>query len=434
MFNSYSSSEIHAVLASPNPELKSLLAIPSIVRAIKQKPSGLMNFLLSHADEMLAMVFSQDKSIEASRAYSILVLGDPAISSEILKDDKFRNHALEALVQPDVPGYVLGRLSSLTLTLLQTLPADTIEHCGFIYHLLKHCANPSVYNFFISLTNGEETRFEKAQEWLVDFGFSEYIIRELQSVDFKYQPTNTNPYLDPVYDKLSCLYQLVKRCSENKIMEKGFKTNSVVQALLEEIPNAPDYVKNAHWAAITAVTCQPVAVECLKLIPTALKLITEPFVRIRSFRVSALTFLTQMMEIAPMAYELLLQSSVLQSLCTVLIQFPNCTILHGEFRKFVETGLKNEQFAEKMVGVYTPLFIDQATGRINRVLSPTLFAIVELFNNKAATRPAIKAVLNEIPEYRDFYRNELLPYNQLCNSTYGGSSISQFFGSFKNFF
>ena len=85
-----------------------------------------MNFLLSHADEMLAMVFSQDKSIEASRAYSILVLGDPAISSEILKDDKFRNHALEALVQPDVPGYVLGRLSSLTLTLLQTLPADTI--------------------------------------------------------------------------------------------------------------------------------------------------------------------------------------------------------------------------------------------------------------------------------------------------------------------
>lgn len=432
--SSYSSSELYAIIQSPNPDLKALLAIPSVVRAVRQKNSTVMRFIETHIEDMLAIVFSDDKSIEASRAYSIFVLGDETLCKDILSEDRFRNHALETLVKPDVPAYVLGRLSSLTLVLLQTLPNETIEHCGFIYHLLKHCANPSVFNFFTSLTNGEEQRYEKAQEWLVDFGFAEYIIRELQSVDYKYQPTGTNPYSDPVYDKLTCLYELVTRCASNTIMEKGFKTVPVIQALISEIPNAPDYVRNAHWSAITAVTCAPIAVECLKLIPTALKLITEPFTRIRSFRVSALTFLAQMMEIAPMTYELLLQSSVLQSLCTVLIQFPNCTILHGEFRKFVEVGLKNETFATKMVGVYTPLFIDQASGRSNRVLSPTLFSIIELFNDRAQYRPAIRDVLKEIPEYQEFYKNELLPYNSVCNASYGGSSMATFFGSFKNFF
>ena len=421
------------LLSSPNPSLKSILGCQSVTKFARQKNEKLMNFLLGHVDEMLKMVFSEDKSIEASRAYSLLSLGDISISRACLSDDKFRNYALESLVGQDVPSYILGRLSSLTLSLLQTIPDEAVENCGFIYHLLKHCNNPSVFNFFTTIVSDDE-KYEKTQKWLKDFGFCEYILRELQSMDFAYEAKTNNPYLDPVYDLAHCLYQLIAKCAANKILEKDFKSTNVVQVLSKEIKDAPVYVRNSQWAAITACVCSDNVVECLKLVPEALQLITEPFEHLKSFRVSALEFLTQMMTLAPLAYELLLNSSILQSMCTVLVQFPNSSILQGAFRKFVEVGLKNDIFAVKMVGVYTPLFIDQATGRNNRVLSATLFEVIKMFQNASTFRPSIKNVLKEVPEYNAFIKQEYQPYMNIIDNPYGGSPLNSVINVFKSLF
>lgn len=426
-------SDLQIALSEPEPNLRNVLACPQVTRYARSKNYQLMRYLESHVKDMVKMVFSEDKSIEASRAFNLLTLGDTQISQLMLENDMFRDNALEALVKPDVPSYILGRLSSLTLSLLQTIPDQAVESCGFIYHLLKHCANPSIFNFFTTIVS-DDLKFEKTQKWLLGFGFNEYLMRELQSIDFTYNAQGANPFFDPVYDKLVCLYQLIGKCASNSILAKAFKTNDVVDVLLNEIQNAPDFVRNARWGAINSVVCTGVAVECLKLIPGALQIITEPFTHLRAFRVSALDFLTQMMEIAPMTYELLLQSSVLQTMCTVLVQFPNSSILHGSFRKFVEIGLKNEVFAIKMVSVYTPLFVDQASGRSNRVLSATLFNIMQMFDATSQYRPAIRAVLREIPEYSVFMKKECQPYMTIINTPYGGSAVNSIMSVFKGLF
>ena len=130
----------------------------------------------------------------------------------------------------------------------------------------------------------------------------------------------------------------------------------------------------------------------------------------------------------------IVNTSILQLLTNTLVLFPGSTIFHQSFRKFVATCLRNEQFSERIVIIYTPIMIDIAKKRENRVLSASAFEIISDFMKEARSNPKIKNALGLNPEWNEFIKNEYQNYMTLITSNYGGFAPITFIKSLKSLF
>ena len=382
---------------------------------------------------MVKMVLSEDQSIPTAHAFQILQVGVEQLNKEVLKDLMFRDLALETLVNSKSSEYRIGRLASLTLTFLTKSPEEAQPSCGYFYHLLKYCYNPSVFNFFESLCESDKTP-ESTQKWLINMGFAEYIIRELQNTDFSYESKEPILLRDKVYYKVLCLYQLVMKASKNDILAPAFQKKEIVESITKEFKNPPDFLRSAQWSAINAV-CTPVnAGNMHELIDKAVSIITEPFDKMASYRVGALDFLTSMMDNWKQTYGILIGTTILQILTTLIILFPNSTIFHASFRNFLEMGMKNKAFSIRIVTIFTPILIDVAKRRENRVLSATAYEVISMFVEAAKLDNDIKCCLGNNPEWNGFICNEYNNYTELISSSYGGIAPINMFRAIKNLF
>lgn len=434
----YMTPQLQKMLSPPTAPIEEVLLLPYIAQSARVGFPQLIDYFSAHYKDLLKYAFSlptPDVNPNLSKhAYTILLMGDPKILLPMLKDFSFRDVATELLSQNDLKPILIGRLSSITQACLANLSQQATDSCGFIYRLLTYCGNPSVFNFFVTIC-GEDERFIPAQHWLNDMGFSLFVFREFDKIDVNYKPEDvTGIWKDPIFIRYLCLYQLITKCCQNEILQKGFRTIELVKLLKKEFVNSPDYLNSAKWSAITAATCQDIAVPLLDVIPHALKVLTEPFEKLKSFRVSALEFITQMMKLAPMTYSLLLESSMPQMLINLVFAFPNSTILHMAFLQFVETGLTHESFAMKIVSVYAPVCIDCAIQGTNRVLIPTCMKMMTLFNEAAKKEKNLALALYETPEYNNFVKKNLKEYTTLISRPYGDDGPVALFKKVKSIF
>lgn len=371
--------------------------------------------------------------IVISQSFMILTLNEPTILEKLFQSEIFADTALEVLSKKDVSPHVLGRLSSITLTSLLTYPSLACPRCGFIYHLLSYCANPSVFNLFETIC-GDDSRCPPTQKWLLDMGFEMYIHREMESIDFNHKSTASNPNFDTVFEKAFCLYRLISQCSLNKILGPSFHSKSIVNVLTKNFEPEPAHLKSARWKAINSTLVRENAASMLVFIPPALQLLTENFSQLHSYRVSAIEFMTQMMIYAPLTFDMLLESNVLQSLITIVISFPNSSILHSAFTRFIEISMTNEKFAEKIVRVSTPLMVDICTQRENRVLAPFCFKLMSMFFEAGSKNATINLALREVMDTNSFVNGPLKIYNRVTTETYGGSEVITVVKSLKSLF
>ncbi|KAK8886318.1 hypothetical protein M9Y10_041780 [Tritrichomonas musculus] len=437
-FQDFFTPQLRAMLTEPTAPINEVLSLPYVARSARIGFPQLIDYFALHSREMLKFAFSQPSPGEngniSYNAYAILLMGDPKILTPVLQDFSFRDVATELLSDKNANPVMIGRLASITLNCLSNVNELAVESCGFIYKFLPHCGNPSVFNFFITIC-GDDPRVSPTQMWLNEMGFSEFVFREFNNIDVNYDPKDSkNIWKDPVFVRILCLYQLVTRCCTNQILRNHFRTPDIVAVLQKDVIHAPDYLKSARWSAINAATCKETAVPLLKMIPNALQLLTEQFTSLKSYRVSALNFITNMMTLAPLTFDLLLQSSMPQMLVNLVLTFPNSTILHNSFLRFVQNGLLNEQFALTIASVYTPIIIDCAIEGTNRILLPCCMEMMKLFNNAARDDRNIAQALHETTGYDDFVKKNLKEYMRILDKPYGEDSATALFHKMKNFF
>ena len=387
---------------------------------------------MNNIDKILTLAISNETSLIAAHSFQIISVGNEKIMKKALEKDLFRDKALELLVAPDPDMIRIGRLAGITLVFLRVVP-EAQESCGFFYHLLKYCYYPPVSNFFLSLCNDDKS-FSSIQTWLINMGIAEFIVREFNNTDFTYVSTETNPYKDEQYNKLICLYQIIKKASICDVLSPAFQSKDVVDCVKKQYPNMPDFLLSAQWSAICCL-CTPFTAEFMTdLVDPAIKLVTESFEKMREYRVYALDFITAMMEHWPETYNKIVNTSILQLLTNTLVLFPGASIFHQSFRKFVATCLRNEQFSQRIVIIFTPVMIDIAKKRENRVLSASAFEVITDFMKEAKNNPKIKEALSLNPEWNDFIENEYKNYISIINSNYGGFTPINLFRSIKSLF
>lgn len=370
------------------------------------------------AKPLVKIALSDERNAIGSHAYQVLLLGLEDINRSVLADDYFQNTALELLVNPETPEFIIGRLASITLGLLINTPDIAQLACGYIFHFLRYTGNPTVFNMLETITG--DPRAEKSQQWLIDMGYPEYVARELNNIDSAYKSTNPIPLLDPLYQKLLCLYQLVFKSATNPILAKGFRSKEIIQSVASGIEFPPDFIISAQWKAINSLCTQETSSMMHWLVPVALKYLSEPCTYLASFRVSSLDFIIAMMGYWTDIFKQLRNSGLLQNLTVLLLQFPEATILHASFRKFCEVAITDPEYAEKIVTIYSPIMMDVVHRWENKVLTPTCYEVMETFVEASKKNKAVDNALNMAPEYKDFKKTDMKNYNKLLTSSYGG--------------
>ncbi|OHS94528.1 hypothetical protein TRFO_39321 [Tritrichomonas foetus] len=431
--NDYFTPELQAMINEPTTKVQDVLALPYIAQSARVGFPRLIQFLSQHSEELLRIAFTDEKDKLSKTAYTILLMGDKDVLNPILQNYSFRTVATELLIDPNVQPIMIGRLSSLTLACLRNLSDSSKDSFGFLFHLLPHCGNPSVFNFFESIC-GDDPIFQITQQMLNDMGFSIFVFREFEQFDVKYQSTEENVWKDPTYVRYLCLYKLITQCCENPILCKDFRKPELVELLSKDFENSPDFIKSAKWAAISAATSSEIAVPLLKLIPEASDLLVEHFEKLKAYRVSALEFITKMMKLAPLTFDLLLKSSMPQMLISVVFNFPNSTILHNAFINFVATGLENAQFALKIVSIYTPVIIDCAEEGVHRILLPCCMKMMTLFIAASKKDRQIVQAMQEAPGFDNFVKKTMKNYMTIIQTSYGDDGPTALFKKMKTIF
>ena len=415
----YLTAELREMIEVPESPLQPVLALPYIAKVAKIGFPVFQKYMSTKCNELLKFAFADELSLVSTNAYKILSCGDKTYLKPILEDGSYCDLATEMLTHADVPSFLIARLSSLTLTLLLNLPDLACEACGYIYHLLKYCENPTVFNLFEALT-GSDPNVAPAQEWLKNLGFDAYIEREVMKIDFGYKSEGGNVFKDPVYNRACYLFILIGRSSENSIMGDSFKTANMVRCLSSTFENQPDFVTTAQWRAIIAITCEKTAPTAITFLRPALNMLTEPFTKLLEYRVSALIFITKMMNYSNLTLDLLLESQMPQMLINLVLQFENSTILHNAFLDFVELGVQEYKFTSQIINFYVPVVITYGESEENRVVKPCCIKVMEIFLKVAKKDKRIAQVLDEQAGVRDFVTNVVEPYNRKISTAYGG--------------
>jgi hypothetical protein len=411
--------ELQHLVADHSTPLATVLDLPYVAKAARTGYQALQDYMIPKASELLRAALSEEMGKASVNAFNILTC-NPVYLQPVLENGVLLDMATGIVTRPELPPFLIGRLSSLSLNALYHLPDLATISCGFIYHLLKYCENPTVFNLFENLT-GDAPEVGPAQKWLQDMGFSLYITREFNNLNFDYVSTEHNTYKDAVYNKTVYLLQLISRSCRNQTLQADFWNEDIVNCLKKAtFPDPPDFVSIARWEAIVGVTSAATHEFCKCFLAQAFKLLTDPFEKLKAYRVSALTFVTRMMELAPSTFDAMMRTQMPQMVINLVFQFPNSTILHNAFVKFVEVGLTNSLFAMFVISVYIPVVMYNGESNENRVVKACCMRVMRLFWDLADRDGEIAQMMGEFDGVNDFLAGPLTKYMEKTEKPYGG--------------
>jgi hypothetical protein len=142
-----------------------------------------------------------------------------------------------------------------------------------------------------------------------------------------------------------------------------------------------------------------------------------------------------MMELAPLVSDFLLVTQMPQMLINLVVQFPNSTILHNEFLKFVGLGVKNPKFALAIVMFYVPIAVDIGENEQNKLVKSVCLHVMDIFFKAAKDNKDLDRCLSkELHGVKQFANGPLKRYMTRCQTPYGGPVPLSEMALFKNLF
>jgi hypothetical protein len=118
---------------------------------------------------------------------------------------------------------------------------------------------------------------------------------------------------------------------------------------------------------------------------------------------------------------------------TVVLGFPNSTILHNAFIDFIEVGLSNIAFADRVIRLYVPIISVHGESE-NRILKSVCIRLMELFLDAVKKEPKLSSAMAESSEANKFIKDIVLPFRKKSQGRYGGMDSPLDFSIFRKVF
>jgi hypothetical protein len=203
--------------------------------------------------------------------------------------------------------------------------------------------------------------------------------------------------------------------------ESARQTADVVQGLTHQSEVIPDFVQDARWKAIVSVACAATVKEAIAFCTQAVSFLQEGLKNLHEFILSALSFLTKMMEMDDPAFDIILKAQVPHCAMNLAFQFQNSTLLHNEVLRFVQVGLQNAEFASVIVMCYVPVAVDRGANDTNRTVRSLCLEVMQLIFAAADKNKKLAAMLTiGLNGVMAFKKGPLKEFTTLLTQPYGG--------------
>lgn len=374
-----------------------------------------------------------------------------------LLDDAYFCTAISTILgeTENISNSLIGRISTIALSLLTAFPNDAAHICGFLFHLFPYCYNPSVFNLFDILCSPRPNR-QTVQRWLIEMGFMEFLMRELSSFDYSYHPAfqtesndliqlssenskhssnilNILPLQDEKYEKAYTIYRLLYRCTTSTNFEGFVSSEQLINAIFQHFDPEPFYVSSQRWRLINGMCNSVTASNMEPFVEQAISLICQPIQEIHECHNYALQFLNQMLSFFDHTFMIMHDNKLPVILMGLMTQFQQCNFFHLTITQWISIAMHNRILAKEIALVY-PTFLVSPENYQNPTLRPHIMNIIGLIQECSKTNETVKYILQSFPEYIHFTRTKYPNYIDLQEAEYGGKIGNRFSQFFQKYF
>lgn len=396
--------------------VEEMLQRPCTFRLFRTADPQLVNFFIKNVEELLQLTFFSDKKDLSAKAFSILEHSLPELTRAMLDHQRFMNAVCGVLSHIDENPLILPRLSSLTLSGLLIDPNSIKDSCGFLLQLLTYADDVSVFSLFEALC-GQNDELKEVQQWLIDIGFIQLLIKELESSyvsDLKQCGRFDHAGL-----LLVAYYNIIKISSTSKVLRKEVKLPSVLAVLNRYLGELPQYIEDARWEAMASLACAKTFDVMRTLFQESVEMITDP-VRVRTrAAIAALHILSFMVKFDPIIPDFVLSAKLPEIAAKIYISNPDHTILHQEITIFLMSCLENNVLMKATMEEIAK-FILYAFKSPNRNISASGMNLLSKVSDAEKENEDIFNAMNEIPGFVKEVKDPFAIYVRLLDDDYGG--------------
>lgn len=361
----------------------------------------LIEFIHVHAEEILDIALTEGKSDRGSKAFLLLTLR-PA---EIMENRLFFIRASDFLRENPKCSCIISRISELLLRILKIKSEYVEEALGFLYRLIPFIDNTGVYDLFYQITMPDFPNV-KVQELLCEINFADFLLTQIRNDSIS-------------YEKIGFLLDIFRHCIKSPSLNTNIDSETAIE-LFEKLSESENVLMLGYlWQTISTLCTKSTVYKMNNLRKIALRLVSEPYMRLHPYHIGAFDFLGKYLYYKPM--EFVHDIGIIDQLIVRLFnQFPDSVNLIGSLSRLFRSGI-NTDLAPRMMDDLFTFFIVLAQDKQRTAAAAHAALIVNDVVEKRFTSKMIFQFLKQSLEYQKCRERFLPAYNTLIYANYGGS-------------
>lgn len=402
-------SNIENIFSNKNPELKEVILHPAIFVALRKNESQVINYLFDNIYTVLQIAFSNVSSPQATACFEILILMIPKIAEALINNCVFYKFANQLLTQ-NLQDPVVGRLSNITLKLIETCITGSLDSCGFLFKLVKYAENTGVSDLFSSLME-YKPEFEVVQHWLVNRNIAQAILQNFNEIDI--DSLSLNDFESKDVEKLCSFYKMIEMGIQNPILSSLFTTKEIIKSLAIK-KEFVCCIEDQRWSAIISLANSKTQPENLKpLIQLAYSFLYENLDHAHQYHGKIIDFLRITIKTS-------IDDSIANFLLKLIEKFPECSLLHLSILSYFRTALELKLVDDQSVQIIANQVYHAAQyTRLGTSMHATTMELFNILVKNGKKRKSVKKILDKIDGFSDYSKNQLKSYKTILKSEYG---------------
>lgn len=264
----------------------------------------------------------------------------------------------------------------------------------------------------MSLCDNDE-RFACVQKWFSEHWFIPAIVSELKACRCIKSAEN--------FEKVRNLFELIRVCASCPNLRNPVTSVSVLELLNLDWDEFDEQTQDILWSLRLLLYRQETKQYFRGLYPVIMDAMCGPYDKLRSYRVSAIQLIKNMLEMDDEVRPFIVSANILHSTVLRLVfQFPENTFLGRAVIELCSVCFELVETREFFIaGVVQPLVCDWFKSECGH-LSPTAFEIIEMAYQFGRNNAKFMALLNSITDFGRFVETCLKDRMRITKGEYGG--------------
>jgi len=402
-------------LSYSHPNLDIILSDSSVVKGFRFGDSALTDFLGTKIDDLVRRAFLDSSSIISLNSYRIIVFSTQYMQDRIMKSHVFISTLIEILSKDDVTALLIGRIATITQTLLLTGLETAFHSCSYIFRLLSFCHHIGASSLFINICSNEKS-YANAQKWLVNVGFSDFVCQMVFAEIIDFKPDTYD--LSEKTIRIASYYRIMETAIKNPLLYGSFMIDDIFKAL-SVASSFSNFVENARWAAILSIFSASKTKSLLPMAKNGILVFYNDITRLCEYHLSILAFLKEVVQIMPD----ILNSGFFRSLLGHVIQFDQSSWFLNSVIDFVEVCIDTPSLLYDVIIVFVPVVYIESQSRDKGIaLTSFCYNILEKVSKVTIKSSELHEFLSFLDGFNSFMHKDLVEYIKFRDSGYGGES------------